>query len=96
MARAADTLGDRWTLLILRQCFYGVGRFEDIQSGIGISRAVLSERMKRLVGEGLLEKRRYRNPGDRAREAYVLTERGRSLTPVFLAMREWGAAQAGS
>ena len=75
IARPASLLGDRWTLVILRQCFNGVKRFEDFQSSLGISRSLLSEPYKDAV---------------RTRDRYRLTEMGLDLYPVLMALREWG------
>lgn len=90
MARAANLLGDRWVLLILREAFYGVTRFDDMRADMGVSRAVLSERLSRLVQTGILTRKDYREPGQRARAAYVLTQKGRALAPVLIALSQWG------
>lgn len=92
MAKAASILGDRWILLILREAFYGVSRFDDVRADIGAPRAILSERLRRLVLQGLLEKASYRDPGDRARFEYKLTSRGRALSITIMAMMEWADA----
>jgi len=89
MARSAEILGDRWSLLILREAFYGVMRFADMQADIKAPRAALSARLAKLVEEGLLEKFEYREEGARARHGYQLTPRGRGLAITFLAMKEW-------
>ncbi|MEO1038405.1 MAG: helix-turn-helix domain-containing protein [Pseudomonadota bacterium] len=90
MALAADVLGDRWTLLILREAFYGVTRFDDMQADLCAPRSALADRLRRLVDAGLLKKTPYREPGSRARDAYLLSERGRDLAPTFLALTAWG------
>ncbi|MFY0308780.1 winged helix-turn-helix transcriptional regulator [Leisingera sp. D0M16] len=90
MALAAEILGDRWTLLILREAFYGVCRYDDMREDLQAPRSTLTDRLNRLVGQGLLEKRPYQEPGDRVREAYVLTEAGRGLALTFLALAQWG------
>ncbi len=90
---AADLIGDRWVLLILREAFYGVVRFDDIQQDLQIPRAVLTSRLKRLVDTGLLDKQPYREPGSRQRYAYTLTAKGQSLAPVIIAMMQWGDEQ---
>lgn len=92
MARASELLGDRWVLLILREAFYGVRRFEDVRADIDAPRAVLSQRLARLVEAGLLDKRPYRDPGDRQRFEYVLTDKGKALGHVLIALMEWGDA----
>src|SRR5436190_8958064 len=88
VARAVDLLGDWWTPLVLRQAFYGVRRFDDFQESLGIGRNVLTQRLNRLVDEGLLERRLYcEHP---PRSEYVLTEKGRDFWPVLAAMTTWG------
>ncbi|MCG8491788.1 MAG: helix-turn-helix transcriptional regulator, partial [Sneathiellales bacterium] len=89
MARAAEILGDRWSLLILREAFYGVVRFADMQADIKAPRAALSARLGKLVEEGLLEKFEYREDGARTRNGYQLSPRGRDLAITFLAMKDW-------
>jgi DNA-binding HxlR family transcriptional regulator len=87
MARALAVLGDRWTLMILRDCFMRVRRFDDFQKSLGIARRVLAERLDRLVADGVLERRTYseRPP----RHDYHLTEKGLDLYPVILTMVHW-------
>lgn len=89
MAKASDILGDRWSLLILREAFYGVMRFADMQADIGVPRSVLTARLAKLVELGLLERFEYQEDGSRKRQAYRLTDRGRELGVVFLAMKQW-------
>lgn len=89
IARPAALLGDRWTLVILRQAFMGTKRFEDFQSALGISRSLLSERLGRLVDAGVLRREPYKD-AVRTRERYRLTEMGLDLYPVLMALREWG------
>ncbi|QKG72625.1 helix-turn-helix transcriptional regulator [Erythrobacter mangrovi] len=95
MARASDLIGDRWIMLILREALYGVGCFADMQADLEISRSILTERLARLVDEGLLEKVTYQDPGTRPRQAYVLTSFGRKLIVPFLAIADWGQAITG-
>ena len=95
LAHAAELIGDRWILLILRELFYGVSRFDDLAADLGVSRAVLTERLAQLVTLGLIERTPYREPGQRARHAYALTDASRALAPALLALFEWGCAQAG-
>ena len=90
MALAAELLGERWTLLILREAFYGVFRFEDIQADLDVPRSVLTERLNRLVERGILARKSYREEGRRARQGYVLTKIGSDLAPVLIALTEWG------
>ncbi|MES0861964.1 helix-turn-helix domain-containing protein [Ruegeria sp. SCPT10] len=89
MAKASDILGDRWSLLILREAFYGVMRFADIQADIGAPRSVLTDRLTKLVDHRLLERFEYQEDGSRPRHAYRLTDRGKELGVVFLAMKQW-------
>ena len=90
LARALEVVGERWTLLIVRDCFFGVRRFTDFQSHLGISRAVLTQRLAALVDAGLLA----RTPRG-GRDEYVLTERGIALWPALYALTRWGEAQSG-
>lgn len=83
-----DVLGDAWTPLILREVFYGVHRFEEFQSGLGIARNTLANRLRRMVDEGLLEKRLYQT--DPPRHEYVLTEKGDDFFDVLMAISRWG------
>jgi DNA-binding HxlR family transcriptional regulator len=89
IARPAAVLGDRWTLVILRQAFNGMKRFEDFQSSLGISRSLLAERLGRLVDYGVLRREPYKD-SVRTRDRYRLTEMGLDLYPVLMALREWG------
>lgn len=90
IAATLEVVGDPWTLLILRDAFRGVRRFEQWQEGLGVARNVLAARLKSLVGHGVLETRLYseRPP----RHEYVLTAKGRALSPVLLTMSAWGDA----
>ncbi|WP_460908102.1 winged helix-turn-helix transcriptional regulator [Paraburkholderia jirisanensis] len=90
LAHAADLLGDRWILLILREAFYGVTRFDEIRKDIGASKHALSSRLELLTNAGILTSRPYREPGERERSEYVLTENGQSLGPVLLVLLDWG------
>jgi len=88
VARTLEVVGDKWSLLILRDAFYGVRRFEDFTRDLGIARNVLTDRLNRLVGDGVLEKRRYEDHPPR--HEYRLTQKGRDLLPVILTMMHWG------
>ncbi|MEL6467769.1 MAG: helix-turn-helix domain-containing protein, partial [Pseudomonadota bacterium] len=85
-----DIVPDRWTWLILRELFYGVTRFADIQADIAIPKSVLSGRLAQMVDNGLVQKEPYRDGTARTRYAYVLTPKGSGLVPVMLAMMHWG------
>jgi DNA-binding HxlR family transcriptional regulator len=88
IARTMDLLGDWWTPLVLREAFYGIRRFDEFQYTLGIARNTLTDRLTRLVDEGLLEKQAYQTQP--VRYDYVLTEKGRDFFPVLVAMAKWG------
>ena len=88
--RSLEVVGERWTLLVLREAFYGVRRFEDFVRTLGCPRDVLSARLRTLVDEGILKREPYREPGARARSEYRLTEKGLELFPALLALMQWG------
>ncbi|MBJ9985204.1 helix-turn-helix transcriptional regulator [Acinetobacter sp. S40] len=87
IARTLSIMGDRWTMLILRNCFLDTRRFDDFQSHLGVTRHVLSERLKRLVEHGILVKTPYVDRQERFE--YRLTEKGLELYPVLLSMANW-------
>jgi DNA-binding HxlR family transcriptional regulator len=88
IARTIDLLGDWWTPLVLREAFYGTKRFDAFQRVLGIGRNVLTQRLRRLVDEGILERVPYQQRP--TRHEYVLTPKGRDLFPVLAAMTSWG------
>ena len=88
LARALEIVGERWTLLILRDVFLGVRRFDDFQERLDVSRTVLAGRLQRLVEEGILSRERYQERPERYE--YVLTEKGLDLWPAINALRAWG------
>ncbi len=90
LAAAANLLADRWTVLVLREAFYGVGRFEDIRADLQIPKATLTKRLNSLIDAGLLQKVSYEEPGQRLRERYALSEQGRRLALPLLALMQWG------
>jgi DNA-binding HxlR family transcriptional regulator len=92
--RALDIVGDRWTLLILRDLLLdGPRRFQDLQhSLLGIGPSTLSHRLKALLDNGIIERRLYAQHPPRGE--YLLTEKGRSLRPVLKSLRDWGEAHA--
>jgi DNA-binding HxlR family transcriptional regulator len=92
---AVGILGERPTFLVLREAFNGVRRFDDMQRRTGMPRQVLSQRLARLVAEGLLRKVRYQESGQRGRDEYRLTDKGLDLYPVLVALMEWGDRYAG-
>lgn len=88
IARSLERVGEWWTILILRDAFHGLTRFDQFQRSLGIAPNMLTRRLCALVEEGLLERRRYcEHP---PRDEYVLTERGRDFWPVLVVLTEWG------
>ena len=88
--RTLAVIGEKWTILVIRDAANGVRRFDDFRRHVGLSEAVLSDRLKRLVTEGIFETREYQEPGQRRRAEYHLTQKGRDLYPAITALREWG------
>src|SRR5580693_395141 len=88
IARSLDRVGEWWSILILRDAFYGYTRFDEFQKSLGVAPGILTRRLNALVEAGLLERRRYSEHPPR--EEYVLTKRGRDFRPVMLAMLQWG------
>ncbi|MDM0074844.1 helix-turn-helix domain-containing protein [Variovorax sp. J2P1-59] len=88
VARALDVIGDRWSLLIVRDAFDGVSRFSDFQASLGVARNILASRLKALVEEGVLESRPASD--GTAYHQYVLTPKGQALFPVIVGLRQWG------
>jgi DNA-binding HxlR family transcriptional regulator len=88
VAQSLEIVGEWWTMLILRDAFLGVRRFDDFVQRLGISRNVLTTRLDTLVGAGVLERRAYDEA--RNRYDYLLTDKGRALWPVMVALRQWG------
>lgn len=87
---AMDILGERWTILVLREAFYGVRRFDEMQKAIGCARNVLADRLATLVEHDILRRLPYREEGQRERFEYRLTEKGKELFPVIVALLQWG------
>lgn len=88
LARTVAVIGDRWSLLILRECFLRVRRFEGFQSRLGITRHLLADRLKKFVRYGVLRRVRYQESP--ARYEYILTQRGLDLYPVMMSIVHWG------
>ena len=88
IARSIDLLGDWWTPLVLRDAYFGAKRFEQFQRNLGIGRNVLTQRLNRLVDEGMFERRQYEEHPPRSE--YILTDKGRDFFPVLMAMSAWG------
>lgn len=90
IARALDILGNRSAMLILRESFLGTRRFEDFVDRVGAGEPAIAARLKALVSAELLKRVPYRQPGQRTRHEYQLTQKGRDLLPVITALRVWG------
>jgi DNA-binding HxlR family transcriptional regulator len=88
IAAALEAVGERWSFLILRAAFNGLHHFEEFQTTLGIARNILSNRLVRLVENGILE--RVPDAADRRKVTYQLTDKGRDLLPVLLSLRQWG------
>lgn len=88
LARTLSVVGDRWTLMVLRECFLGMRRFEEFEARLGIARHVLADRLKKLTEAGVLVKRAYQERP--RREEYRLTDKGLDLYPAILALVQWG------
>ena len=88
IARSLERIGERWSILILRDAFQGLTRFDQFQKSLGIAPNILARRLKSLVEAGLLERRRYSTHPPR--DEYLLTERGRDFRPVIWSLLAWG------
>jgi DNA-binding HxlR family transcriptional regulator len=88
IARTLELIGERWTLLIVRDAFLGVRRFDELQRNLGIARNVLQNRLERLVEHGILKRVRYQERPERFE--YRLTEKGIDLWPVLVSLISWG------
>jgi DNA-binding HxlR family transcriptional regulator len=88
VARTIAVIGDRWTLLLLRDCFLRVRRFEDFQARLGVTRHVLADRLKKLVRHGVLRRVPYQ--ARPKRHEYILTQKGLDLYPIIMAIVHWG------
>lgn len=90
IAMTIDVIGPRSSLLILREALFGTTRFEDFVRRTRATEAIVASRLKQLTDAGLLEKRPYREAGQRTRQEYLLTEKGRDLLPAVFALMQWG------
>lgn len=88
IAATLDIVGERWTLLVLREAFLGVRRFDQMQGDLGIARNILAARLQTLVGHGILERRRYQERPPRYE--YRLTQKGVDLYPAIVSLMQWG------
>jgi DNA-binding HxlR family transcriptional regulator len=87
---ALEVVSTRSAFLILREAFYGTTRFDDFAERVGISEPVAAQRLRELVGAGLLAREDYRDPGQRTRQQYRLTAKGADLLPALVALMQWG------
>ena len=90
IVRSIEEIGDKWTLMIIRESFFGVSRFDEFQQGLNISKSVLTNRLNKLVQAGLLEKQAYQEENSRTRYEYVLTDKGADLQMLLVALQNWG------
>jgi len=90
LAKALDVVSTRSAFLILREAFYGTTRFDDFAQRAGISEPVAATRLRELVDTGLLEREDYREPGQRTRHRYRLTDKGADMLPALVALMDWG------
>jgi DNA-binding HxlR family transcriptional regulator len=88
--RALDVVGEKWTLLVMREAFFGAHRFDQFHTRIGCARNILSERLATLTEAQLLNRVPYREPGQRERHEYRLTEKGLDLITAVIALMQWG------
>lgn len=88
--RTLDIVGEKWTLLVLREAFYGARRFEEFQRRLGCARNLLAARLNSLVTAGVLSKAAYQEPKQRTRYEYRLTDKGLDLLPAIIALMQWG------
>jgi DNA-binding HxlR family transcriptional regulator len=88
VARTLEHIGERWTMMILRDAFYGVRRFDDFRASLGIARNILSKRLTKLVDAGIMRKELYEEHPPRYE--YRLTEKGRDLVPILTSFLAWG------
>jgi DNA-binding HxlR family transcriptional regulator len=90
VAGTLAVVGEKWSLLVLREAFLGVRRFADFQRNLGAPKAVLTDRLATLVDQGILRRVPYQAEGERQRHEYRLTEKGIDLYPTLVALMQWG------
>jgi DNA-binding HxlR family transcriptional regulator len=90
IARTLEVVGEKWTLLILREVWYGASRFSDFKRMLGCPRNLLAERLRKLVEHGILSTEPYQEAGSRSRLRYVITPKGNDLVPAVLGLLQWG------
>ena len=89
IARAMDVIGEQWTLLIIRDAFFGIRHFDEFQRSLGIARNILATRLTKLIEEDIFT--RSPHPDDRRKVEYRLTDRGRELLPIIISLTQWGS-----
>jgi DNA-binding HxlR family transcriptional regulator len=90
VGRTLAVVGEKWSLLVLRDAYNGLRRYDELHRHLGVSDAVLADRLRTLVAAGILERRGYRQPGRRAQAEYVVTDAGWELQPVVVGLLQWG------
>jgi DNA-binding HxlR family transcriptional regulator len=90
VARGLSVIGDRWTMLVVRECFFGIRRFEQMQERLGITRHVLADRLRKLETDDVLRREAYQQRP--LRYEYRLTERGKALYPILVTLIDWAEA----
>jgi DNA-binding HxlR family transcriptional regulator len=90
IARTLEVVGEKWTLLLLREIWYGGSRFSDLQRMLGCPRNLLAERLRKLVEHGVLDTEPYQEDGARGRSRYAITAKGNDLMPAVLGLLQWG------
>lgn len=88
--RTLDLIGEKWSMLVLRDSMNGVRRFDDFRRHVGLSESVLADRLRKLVAAGILDTVPYSEPGSRTRHEYRLTRKGWELWPAMIALKQWG------
>lgn len=88
--RTLDIVGEKWSLLLIREAINGVRRFDDFRDHLGVSEAVLADRLRKLVAAEILETRPYQPAGGRTRNEYALTEKGWDTWPIIVSLMQWG------
>jgi DNA-binding HxlR family transcriptional regulator len=90
IARTLEVVGEKWTIMILREVWYGSSRFSDFERILGCPRNLLAERLRKLVEHGILSTEPYREAGARSRHQYVITPKGTDLMPAVMGLMQWG------
>lgn len=90
VARTLAVVGEKWSLLVLRDAYNGLRRFDELRRHLGIADAVLADRLRTLVAADILDRRSYQEPGRRSRAEYVVTDAGWELQPVVIGLLQWG------